>query len=136
MSRRVCLHACSHVCVCCTGSLASYRPVSYLLMLFRFGTFLVFFVVRVCGCVCGVGVRTPRTALFYCCFSNLLGMFREDHPTNATISGALAGCLYKSLASWKVKAAYTLTSARKPNPLHTHMHALPRSVNIDLSIGT
>ncbi|PHJ15991.1 mitochondrial import inner membrane translocase, partial [Cystoisospora suis] len=49
--------------------------------------------------------------LFYCCFSNLLGMFREDHPTNATISGALAGGLYKSLASWKVNTAYSVTSA-------------------------
>ncbi|PFH37126.1 hypothetical protein BESB_035840 [Besnoitia besnoiti] len=57
------------------------------------------------------GAQLGTITLFYCCFNNLLGLFREDEPTNAPIAGAAAGALYKSLASWKVLGAYSLTSS-------------------------
>ncbi|CBZ54713.1 hypothetical protein NCLIV_051400 [Neospora caninum Liverpool] len=57
------------------------------------------------------GAQLGTITLFYCCFNNLLGLFREDEPTNAPIAGAAAGALYKSLASWKVLGAYAATAS-------------------------
>ncbi|EPR60150.1 mitochondrial inner membrane translocase subunit TIM17, putative [Toxoplasma gondii ME49] len=57
------------------------------------------------------GAQLGTITLFYCCFNNLLGLFREDEPTNAPIAGAAAGALYKSMASWKVLGAYSLTAS-------------------------
>ncbi|KAL8427052.1 hypothetical protein Efla_005208 [Eimeria flavescens] len=58
-----------------------------------------------------LGSEFAALSLFYCCFNNALILMRGESEMHAPIAGALAGCLYRCRASWRLFATYGVASS-------------------------